>query len=123
MSAILPALPKDWIHRIFTRFKIVYGPALMAGTWGDELEEVVIGWAEELAGFREHPEAIKYALQNLPKDYPPNLLQFKEICRDGMKHMNNSYTSLPHKLTDEEKAQNLRNLEKIKELVGLKVVQ
>jgi hypothetical protein len=70
-----------------------------------------------------HPEAIKYALHNLPRDFPPNLLQFKELCRDGMRHQQSSQQTLAYKLTDEEKAQNLRNMEKIKELIGLKEMQ
>jgi len=119
----LQPLPLDWTKAIFKRLRGVYGQALMANTWGDDLAETFEVWAEELAGFREHPEAIKYALHNLPRDFPPNLLQFKDLCRDGMRHQQSSQQTLVYKLTDEEKAQNLRNMEKIKELIGLKEMQ
>ena len=86
MSETLPPLPNVWIEKIFQRLKAVYGPALMGGTWGEDLEEVFQAWAQELRNFRDHPSALKYALENLPKDYPPNLLQFREIAREGIKH-------------------------------------
>lgn len=36
-------------------------------------------WAEELGRFGNAPEAIGYALENLP-EFPPSLVQFKAIC-------------------------------------------
>lgn len=119
MSETLPALPNDWIRRIFMRFEVVYGPALMAGTWGTGDKSMIIeGWAEDLKQFGKHPDAIKYALDNLPADYPPNLIQFKQICRDGMKRIQPSGPMLNHYPTEEEKEQNRKNLERIKEMLG-----
>lgn len=37
-------------------------------------------WAEKLGGYKDHPETIKRALENLPAD-PPTLPQFCEIMR------------------------------------------
>lgn len=36
-------------------------------------------WARELGPLQREPEALRYALDNLP-DQPPNLVQFKAIC-------------------------------------------
>jgi hypothetical protein len=45
------------------------------------MENAKAVWADELAGFNDKPEAIAYALKNLPNDFPPNALEFAEICR------------------------------------------
>ena len=37
-------------------------------------------WAEKLGGYKDHPETIKRALENLPQD-PPTLPQLCEILR------------------------------------------
>lgn len=123
-QSTLPPLPILWITKIFERFNAVYGPALMRGTWGDEdLTEVWQVWADDLKTFRDHPGAIKYALENLPADYPPNLIQFKEICRDGLRRaQQQQHAALPHKLTDEEKAANRENIERIKAMISRSVV-
>jgi hypothetical protein len=119
MNETLPALPKDWIRRIFMRFEVVYGPALMAGTWGTGDKTMIIdGWAEELAAFKDHPNAIKYALESLPIDYPPNLLQFKEICREGMRRQQASAIGLTYKTSPEEREANRKNIERIKEMIN-----
>lgn len=111
----LQTLPLSWIEKIFTRLRVVYGPALLAGVLGTqdkEIMEVMQGWAEELRNFKDHPGAIKYALNNLPADYPPNLLAFKAICREGLKFEEKPLT-LERKMTHEEiefgrvKAENL----------------
>lgn len=44
-------------------------------------------WAEELGGFAENLDAIAYALKNLPTDFPPNALQFADLCRTGAKYV------------------------------------
>lgn len=38
-------------------------------------------WAHELSGFEGHPKAIAWALQNLPADKPPTVLDFKYLAR------------------------------------------
>jgi len=38
-------------------------------------------WAHELAGFEQHPQAIAHALQSLPPEKPPTVLQFRELAR------------------------------------------
>ena len=61
----------------------VYG-AQFSAKWAGDIENVVSVWADELRNFRDHPMAIRYALLNLPTDYPPNLQQFKASCRLGI---------------------------------------
>jgi hypothetical protein len=38
-------------------------------------------WGRELRGFQQNPRAIAHALEHLPTDHPPNLLQFASLCR------------------------------------------
>ncbi len=38
-------------------------------------------WGHELAGFAQHPRAIAWALQNLPADKPPTVLEFRAMAR------------------------------------------
>lgn len=101
MNEILPALPHVWIDKIFARMSAVYG-AQFSAKWGSEdLGNVVSVWADELRNFRDHPMAIKYALLNLPTDFPPNLQQFKNLCRDGITHEPKPL-AIERKLTHEE---------------------
>jgi hypothetical protein len=85
----------------------------MKGTWGEgDLTEIWQGWAEELRNFGEHPGAIKYALEHLPSDYPPNLLQFKEMCREGLK-FEPKPLAIERKLTHEEMEFNRLKIEQV----------
>lgn len=75
------SLPTAWIDRIFTKLTLVYGRDFTS-RWPDEMVPMVkADWAHELTGFKDHPEAIAYALQHLPPDRPPTVLQFRDICR------------------------------------------
>lgn len=113
----LPPLPLGWIKKIFERYKIVYGPALtgaLIGNTDDDLKLVSQGWAEELRNFGPTPLAIKHALDNLPPDRPPNLLQFKELCKQGLKYIP-APIALDHKLTPEQIENNRK---RTKELIA-----
>jgi hypothetical protein len=44
------------------------------------LDEVKANWANELGRFKDRPEAIAYALENLPAEQPPTVLQFRALC-------------------------------------------
>jgi hypothetical protein len=77
------SIPTPWIDRIFEKMTLVYGRAFVA-RWDDcglPIEAVKADWAHELAGFDKWPEAIAHALQNLPHDRPPTVLQFRDLCR------------------------------------------
>ena len=75
------SLPLPWVDRIFDKLTLVYGQSFLR-RWSDiDLNAVKSDWAHELAGFEHHPKAIAWALQNLPTDKPPTVLDFKFIAR------------------------------------------
>lgn len=74
------SLPTPWIDRIFDKLTLVYGQQFLR-RWADiDLNAVKSDWGHELSGFERHPKAIAYALQNLPVDRPPTVLEFKRIA-------------------------------------------
>jgi len=75
------SLPKPWVDRIFEKLALVYGREFLNRWDGVPLDEVKADWAHELAGFGDQPQAIAYALQTLPADRAPNVLQFRDLCR------------------------------------------
>lgn len=77
------SLPIPWVDRIFEKLALIYGREF-TGRWescGASIADVKTDWAHELAGYQHWPEAIAYALANVPADRPPTVLQFREICR------------------------------------------
>lgn len=60
---------------------MTYGQAFLRQYDGVDLAGVKANWGVELSGFQQHPDAIRYGLENLPADRPPTVLQFKEMCR------------------------------------------
>jgi hypothetical protein len=73
-------LPSEWIESLFARMSVRYGAAWSRMYEGIDLASVKADWARELAPYANDPEPIKYALDNLPANWPPNVAQFKEIC-------------------------------------------
>ena len=80
-------LPTAWIDKIFLRLQGIYGQQFMAKFSRVE-QGIDVGmvnaktvWAEELGNFSDKPEAISYALQNLPTERAPNAIEFRDICR------------------------------------------
>lgn len=72
------ALPEQWIDALFARLTGLYGNRF-TNMWANIEPQLVRNtWAVELAGVR--PEAIRYALEHLPDEFPPTALQFKKIC-------------------------------------------
>jgi hypothetical protein len=75
------SLPTPWVDRIFDKLTLVYGQAFLR-RWSDiDINAVKSDWAHELAGFAQHPRAIAYALDNLPADKPPTVLEFRAMAR------------------------------------------
>ena len=91
-----PALPKPWIDEIFRRMGHSYG-SKFADVWsGQDPEDLRDYWAEQLAGFREYPEAIKAALDALDDcELPPTLPQFKKMIRNAANRLGNQRQALP----------------------------
>ncbi len=75
------SLPNQWIDRIFEKLGLVYGQEFLNRWKGLPISDVKADWAHELAGFDSHPEAVAWALRNLPAERPPTVLQFREMCR------------------------------------------
>lgn len=81
------SLPAAWVDRVFTRLTLVFGRDFMARYDGLEIDDVKAEWAEDLAGFQQAPEAIKYALEHIPSDKPPTSLQFRDLCRKAPQYL------------------------------------
>lgn len=75
------SLPTPWIDRIFDKLTLTYGQSFLR-RWADiDLNAVKSDWAHELAGFAQHPRAIAFALENLPPERPPTVLEFRAMAR------------------------------------------
>jgi hypothetical protein len=73
-------LPTTWIEAIFTRLSGIYG-SRFTNMWASVDPELVRKtWAHELGGFGDKPDAIKYAFDHLPDEFPPTALQFRRLC-------------------------------------------
>jgi hypothetical protein len=99
------SLPASWVDRIFTRLTLVFGRDFMARYDGLEIDDVKAEWGEDLAGFQQAPDAIRYALENIPSDKPPTSLQFRDLCRRAPQY---APKALPAPPPDPTLAQELR---------------
>lgn len=82
MDATSPALPNEWIPRLFRRLRSVYG-SRMDQMWGQaDPEDLMTAWGDELAGFEgaDIREALVLTGEQHP-DFPPTLPQFVGLCR------------------------------------------
>lgn len=75
------SLPALWVDRIFDKLTLTYGQAFLR-RWQDiDMNAVKSDWSHELSGFDQHPKAIAWALQNLPPEKPPTVLEFRALAR------------------------------------------
>lgn len=75
------SLPMSWIDRIFDKLTLTYGQAFLR-RWADiDINAVKSDWGYELAGFAQQPRAIAFALENLPAERPPTVLEFRAMAR------------------------------------------
>lgn len=74
------SLPTKWVEALFTKLTLAYGREFLGRWEGIDLSDVKTDWGHELSGFERHPEAIAYALANLPIK-PPTVLEFRALCR------------------------------------------
>ena len=71
-----------WIERLFSRLAAFYGAAFGRQWENANLSEVKFVWAEKLGGFTAYE--IGAALKACEsKQYPPNLPEFIELCRNA----------------------------------------
>lgn len=73
--------PLSWVDHLFAKLQARYGLAFSGRYEGVNIDVVRADWAEVLDGFEGNHDAIAYALKNLPTDFAPNALQFREIAR------------------------------------------
>ena len=74
------SLPAAWTDKIFAKLTLAYGRDFLGRWEGVDLCDVKTDWSHELSGFDAHPEAIAYALANLPPK-APTVLEFRAIAR------------------------------------------
>ena len=74
------SLPSSWTDKIFTKLTLAYGRDFLARWEGIDLNDVKSDWSHELSGFDAHPEAIAYALANLPPK-APSVIEFRALAR------------------------------------------
>lgn len=83
----MQTIPASWVDRIFARLQGVYGREFtgqfsVIDNSGNDIgmENAKSVWGQELGCFALNPDAIAFALLNLP-DRAPNAIKFKELCR------------------------------------------
>jgi hypothetical protein len=74
-------LPIEWVDKLFQKFGLIYGVDVARRYQGLDPAAIKQEWANCLGGFRNRPEAIKFALDHLPSDRCPTMLQFRDLCR------------------------------------------
>lgn len=114
-------LPASWVEKLFARLQGVYGREFTGQFATGVVDGIDPGienakqvWAEELGGFAEHPEALAYALKNLP-DRCPNAIRFRDLCRHAP--AKSAGNALVHRLSPEEIEENQRKLKEIREML------
>ncbi len=73
------SLPAAWVDALFSRLSVRYGDTFFRQYDGIDPQAVKADWAEVLDGTSGH--SIEYALKNLPSDWPPTALKFRDLCR------------------------------------------
>jgi hypothetical protein len=74
-------LPISWVDRIFARLSVRYGSAFLRRYEGLDADAVKQDWALMLADYKEKPEPLLHALNNLPDSLPPTAGEFRAIAR------------------------------------------
>lgn len=77
------SLPHLWIERIFSKLTLAYGRDFLGRWTGIPIAEVKTDWSECLKGFADQPQAIAFALANLPDSKPPTAQEFRALCRQS----------------------------------------
>lgn len=73
------AIPDAWINALFARLQTRYGVSFSQQYDGIGIEAVKADWAHTLDGVSG--DAIHYALDRLPSDRAPNVMQFRDLAR------------------------------------------
>lgn len=71
----------QWIDSLFAELAALYGARFMNQWAADMVPQVKNTWLRELREFESNPEALQYALDNLPADHCPMALEIRDLCR------------------------------------------
>jgi hypothetical protein len=83
MEEQLKPLPLDWVEVIYRKFSVYWGDAFLAKWKGIPHDDLMLAWAEELAGFT--PDELKTGLQECKKKtFPVSLPEFMNLCRPAI---------------------------------------
>lgn len=80
------SLPDAWVNQLFAKLTVRYGAAFMRQYAGLDPDEVKADWADVLGIFAQSKDALRYGLEHIPADKPPNALQFRDLCRRPTEH-------------------------------------
>lgn len=119
----LKTLPDSWVDKLFARLQGVYGREFTGQFSQFDADGNDVGlinakqvWAEELGGFADHPEALAYALKNLP-DRCPNAIRFRDLCRHAPPK---AVQMLDHKMTEEDRERGKEWIQKTMDMLAKK---
>lgn len=73
------SLPSAWVDRLFARISIRYGRQWVSQWEGVDANLVKADWGDVLDGFEAGD--IAYALEHMPAERPPTVMQFRDLCR------------------------------------------
>jgi hypothetical protein len=80
-KASASALPEKWVARLFDLMGAIYGARFDAMWQAQDIAFVQSVWAQRLARFSDHPEAIRQAMEDLNDcPHPPTLPEFAAMC-------------------------------------------
>lgn len=72
-------LQKSVAIRLFARFQVIYTHKWMSAIPAGKMYDLAIEeWSERLAGLTV--DQIKHGIDNLPADWPPSPLEFRDLC-------------------------------------------
>lgn len=92
------SLPSPWVDKIFAKLAVTYGQRFLGLYAGLDLQAVKDDWGQELRGYAQAPKAIAHALDNLPTDKPPTVLEFRALCRTAPQYIQTPKLPAPRSL-------------------------
>jgi hypothetical protein len=93
----------DGLDYIFAYMGAVYGAAFSRHWDGSDPTTVRAVWEEVVGVHLTSKSTMDYALENLPADFPPSAIAFRNLCIDGVKK-NKKFDRDPALLQIEEDA-------------------
>lgn len=93
-------LPKSVTIRLFARFQVIYTHKWTSAVPAGKIYDLAVEeWSERLAGLTV--EQIKNGIDNLPSEWMPTPLQFKDLCLGTNKDL--THASGAYKLFEKPK--------------------